>query len=119
MNQNSLYAVRHAVVQHCGHRPVLPSPRADGLRAYSGGPIGYIDVDNDSLDDLVLFDQGDGVNILYQTASDSPCALRSGGAANQWGACIGDMNNDGWTPRRWLRRCALHGHRSGRQLRTE
>ena len=31
---------------------------------HSGGPIGFIDVDNDGLDDLVLFDQGDDVNIL-------------------------------------------------------
>ena len=35
----------------------------------SGGPIGFIDVDNDGLDDIVVFDQGEDVNILYQTAS--------------------------------------------------
>ena len=63
----------------------------------SGGPIGFIDVDNDGLDDLVLFDQGDDVNILYQTASGfTKVHYGQVSTANQWGACIGDMNNDGY-----------------------
>lgn len=62
----------------------------------SGGPIGFIDVDNDGLDDIVLFDQGDDVNILYQTATGfSPVHYGQISTANQWGACIGDMDNDG------------------------
>ena len=64
---------------------------------HSGGPIGFIDVDNDGLDDLVLFDQGDDVNILYQTATGfSKVHYGQVSTANQWGACIGDMNNDGF-----------------------
>ena len=63
----------------------------------SGGPIGFIDVDNDGLDDLVIFDQGDDVNILYQTASGfNKVHYGQVSTANQWGACIGDMNNDGF-----------------------
>ena len=63
----------------------------------SGGPIGFIDVDNDGLDDLVIFDQGDDVNILYQTASSfNPVHYGQISTANQWGACIGDMDNDGY-----------------------
>ena len=63
----------------------------------SGGPIGFIDVDNDGLDDLVIFDQGDDVNILYQTASGfNKVHYGQVSTANQWGACIGDMNNEGF-----------------------
>ena len=63
----------------------------------SGGPIGFIDIDNDGLDDLVLFDQGDDVNILYQTASGfNKVHYGQVSTANQWGACIGDIDNDGY-----------------------
>lgn len=62
----------------------------------SGGPIGFIDVDNDGLDDIVVFDQGEDVNILYQTASGfNPVHYGEVSNSNQWGACIGDIDNDG------------------------
>ena len=62
----------------------------------SGGPIGFIDVDNDGLDDVVLFDQGEDVNVMYQTASGFT-KVHYGPISdqNQWGACIGDIDNDG------------------------
>ena len=62
----------------------------------SGGPIGFIDVDNDGLDDVVVFDQGEDVNILYQTATGfNPVHYGEVSSSNQWGACIGDIDNDG------------------------
>ncbi len=62
----------------------------------SGGPIGFIDVDNDGLDDVVIFDQGEDVNILYQTNTGfNKVHYGPVSGANQWGACIGDMDNDG------------------------
>ena len=62
----------------------------------SGGPIGFIDVDNDGLDDIVLFDQGEDVHVLYQTQTGfNQVHYGPVSGANQWGACIGDMDNDG------------------------
>ena len=73
----------------------LSTVQLDG-EFHSGGPIGFIDIDNDGLDDIVLFDQGDDVNILYQTNNGfNKVHYGQVSTANQWGACIGDMDNDG------------------------
>lgn len=62
----------------------------------SGGPIGFIDVDNDGLDDIVLFDQGEDVNVMYQTGTGfTPVHYGPISDENQWGACIGDIDNNG------------------------
>ena len=63
---------------------------------HSGGVVGFTDVDNNGWDDLVIFDNGHDVVVEFQGPegfhSVEMAVLSSN---NQWGACVGDIDNSG------------------------
>lgn len=63
----------------------------------SGNCVGFTDMDNDGLDDIIVLDQSKTVKILYQDASGSFIEVDYGNVSNsnQWGMTIGDYDNDG------------------------
>lgn len=63
----------------------------------SGNCVGFTDMDNDGLDDIVVLDQSKTVKILYQDASGGFTEVDYGNVSNnnQWGMTIGDYDNDG------------------------
>lgn len=69
---------------------ILPS------ELYSGGTIGFTDMDGDGRDDIVVFDGAEDVYVLYQMDGGLE-EVHYGPLSNasQWGACIGDVDNDG------------------------
>ena len=63
----------------------------------SGGVVGVSDMDQDGLDDILILDQSRMVYIAYQEAGGT-FTIESYGSvsgAQQWGGCIGDVDNDG------------------------
>ena len=64
---------------------------------YSGGVVGVVDMNNDRLDDIVIFDEADHIFIEYQNADGSFTQVDYGNIspANQWGAAIGEIDGDG------------------------
>ena len=63
---------------------------------HSGGVVGFTDVDNNGWDDLVIFDDGHDVVVQFQGPEGFHAvemAVLSN--SNQWGACIGDLDNSG------------------------
>ena len=74
------------------------SPTTSVIPAYnSGGCTGVTDMNNDGLDDIIILDQSTDLKIAYQqpdgTFDVSSFGSVSGG--EQWGMCIGDVDNDG------------------------
>ena len=63
----------------------------------SGNCVGFTDMDNDGLDDIIVLDQSKTVKILYQDASGGFTEVDYGNVSNsnQWGMTIGDYDNDG------------------------
>jgi hypothetical protein len=63
----------------------------------SGNCVGFTDMDNDGLDDIVVLDQSKTVRVLYQSADGSFTAVNYGNVSNsnQWGMVIADYDNDG------------------------
>ncbi len=63
----------------------------------SGNCVGFTDMDNDGLDDIIVLDQSKTVKILYQDASGGFIEVDYGNVSNsnQWGMTIGDYDNDG------------------------
>jgi hypothetical protein len=63
----------------------------------SGNCVGFTDMDNDGLDDIVVLDQSKTVKVLYQDASGGFTEVDYGNVSNsnQWGMTIGDYDNDG------------------------
>ncbi|MBO75146.1 MAG: hypothetical protein CMD33_07735 [Flavobacteriales bacterium] len=63
----------------------------------SGNCVGFTDMDNDGLDDIVVLDQSKTVKILYQDPSGGFTEVDYGisSNSNQWGMTIGDYDNDG------------------------
>ena len=63
----------------------------------SGNCVGFTDMDNDGLDDIVVLDQSKTVRVLYQSADGSFTAVSYGNVSNsnQWGMVIADYDNDG------------------------
>ena len=63
----------------------------------SGNCVGFTDMDNDGLDDIVVLDQSNTVKVLYQDASGGFTEVDYGNVSNsnQWGMTIGDYDNDG------------------------
>jgi hypothetical protein len=69
---------------------ILPS------ELHSGGTVGFTDMDGDGRDDIVVFDGAEDVYVLYQMDSGlEEVHYGSLSNSNQWGACIGDVDNDG------------------------
>lgn len=63
----------------------------------SGGCTGVVDMNNDGLDDIVILDQSTNLKIAYQQANGSFTVSSFGtvSGTEQWGMCIGDVDNDG------------------------
>ena len=63
----------------------------------SGNCVGFTDMDNDGLDDIVVLDQSKTVKVLYQDAFGGFTEVDYGNVSNsnQWGMTIGDYDNDG------------------------
>lgn len=63
----------------------------------SGNCVGFTDMDNDGLDDIIVLDQSKTVKVLYQDASGGFTEVDYGNVSNsnQWGMTIGDYDNDG------------------------
>ncbi|MDG2425897.1 MAG: FG-GAP-like repeat-containing protein [Flavobacteriales bacterium] len=63
---------------------------------HSGGTVGFTDMDGDGRDDIVVFDSAEDVYVLYQMDGGLE-EVHYGplSNSNQWGACIGDVDNDG------------------------
>lgn len=68
----------------------LPSPH------FSGGPVGFTDVDNNGWDDLVILDRGITLVILFQDQFGFQKA-EVGAVSDdvQWCAAVGDIDGDG------------------------
>lgn len=63
----------------------------------SGNCTGVVDMNNDGLDDIVILHQSKNLKIAYQQ-TDGSFTLHSFGTVSneeQWGMCVGDMDNDG------------------------
>ncbi len=66
--------------------------------SYSGVSIAIGDLNADGRDDIVRYDQGNLLNIEYQTPNGGKFIHRGSPAIGnepQWGTAIGDVNNDG------------------------
>jgi len=63
----------------------------------SGNCVGFVDMDNDGLDDIVVLDQSNTVKVLYQVTAGSFEEVDYGAIStnNQWGMTIADYDNDG------------------------
>lgn len=63
----------------------------------SGGCTGVVDMNNDGLDDIVILDQSTNLKIAYQQANGSFSVSSFGtvSGGEQWGMCVGDVDNDG------------------------
>ena len=63
---------------------------------HSGGVVGFTDVDNNGWDDLVIFDDGHDVVVEFQGPEGFHAVeMVTLSSSNQWGACIGDLDNSG------------------------
>ena len=63
----------------------------------SGNCVGFTDMNNDGLDDIVVLDQSKNLKVLYQGGLGSFTEVDYGSVSNsnQWGMTIGDYDNDG------------------------
>lgn len=63
----------------------------------SGGCTGVVDMNNDGLDDIVILDQSKALKVAYQQTNGSFSISSFGNVSNenQWGMCVGDVDNDG------------------------
>lgn len=63
----------------------------------SGGVTGVADVNNDGYDDLIIMHMSKELHIGYQQSDGSYQFhfLTSVSSSNQWGMCVGDIDNDG------------------------
>ena len=63
----------------------------------SGGCIGFVDMDGDGFDDLVILDQSRTLHTLYQTPEGTFVDYNLGQVSDesQWGMCVADFDNDG------------------------
>jgi len=63
----------------------------------SGGCVGVCDMDQDGLDDIMVLHESREIHIYYQQGDGSFVEYNYGSVSNgnQWGSCIGDVNNDG------------------------
>ena len=60
------------------------------------GTVGFTDVDNNGWDDLVIFDEGHDVVVEFQGPEGFHAVeMATLSSINQWGACIGDLDNSG------------------------
>lgn len=63
---------------------------------HSAGTVGFTDVDNNGWDDLVIFNEGHDVVVEFQGPEGFYAVeMATVSNSNQWGACIGDLNNSG------------------------
>ena len=64
---------------------------------HSGNCVGFVDMDNDGLDDIVVLDQSKTVKVLYQVTAGSFEEVDYGSISNsnQWGMTIADYDHDG------------------------
>ena len=64
---------------------------------HSGNCVGFVDMDNDGLDDIVVLDQSKMVKVLYQVTQGVFQEVDYGpiSNSNQWGMTIADYDHDG------------------------
>lgn len=64
---------------------------------HSGNCVGFVDMDNDGLDDIVVLDQSKTVKVLYQVTAGVFEEVDYGAIStnNQWGMTVADYDNDG------------------------
>lgn len=63
---------------------------------YSGGPVGFTDVDNNGWDDLIILDEGKNLVVYFQDADGFEAhVIGPVGPELQWCAAVGDVDNDG------------------------
>jgi hypothetical protein len=63
----------------------------------SGGCVGVCDMDQDGLDDIMVLHESREIHVYYQQGNGSFVEYNYGSVSNgnQWGSCVGDVNNDG------------------------
>lgn len=63
----------------------------------SGGCVGVCDMDQDGLDDIMVLHDSREIHVYYQQGDGSFVEYNYGivSNGNQWGSCVGDVNNDG------------------------
>ncbi|MCC6600211.1 MAG: CRTAC1 family protein, partial [Crocinitomicaceae bacterium] len=64
---------------------------------HSGGVTGVADMNNDGRDDIIIMDESRKLRIAYQQANGTFTGSYFGSVSNknQWGMCVGDIDNDG------------------------